>query len=848
MNENNANFTPAAPNFKTLVRMSFQGLTNFPYIEEDFDALTNYELLSKVVEYLNEVISNNNEQNTVITGLYNAYVSLQGYVNDYFDNLDVQDEINNKLDEMTESGALTTLIKNYVDPIYEAYEERIDNEVDTINAKVNSLSSGAPIPVSSTSEMTDTTKIYLNTTDGYWYYYNNGSWTQGGVYQASVDSDDVALLKYTDSMISEDTNNLFDMTKLLNATGWELDENGVATGTIRNLRTAYGDNTSDFIVFNGTDTKFYFKCSVRNLGETVTDSRGFTVTVEYTDGTTSGGNVKNLATTWTDLVVTSKTVDTAPIKAIYFSAGSGLDNTWEIKDAIFVTGSRDAVSYYPHKTAFDRVARNDIENIESDIDNIESDISELRGLYSLDGSYGIKINPDGTVNRFGDAIGLNNNYIIGSSMAYQRDNDFDNVYPWSDMKLCNIKESPINEMDIYYENDPLFTRDGTNGDVYVEIPKFYTKRYKDSNGADIILISGTRKGGYYLEPAFVNSKTGEEIEKIYVAAYLSSDNGTKLDSYSGSFPMANKNKNYIKTLQGDMYDFVTLQALQKLIMIEFAEINFSPILGGLSDMVWTSCKAYETKSDTNTAIFGGGAYINNLVVGSTIGIGDTFGVIQNRTITAITEVRQNVREITFDGDPVSVVLEQTYLYSTGQKSGVTDSLNYHTGRNNLVADKPMANQFKYRNIEGLWGNLGEIMDGVIVKGLRLYWDNLKDNYTDVTKMKKLNYAMPLQNTYSSSPNPLPSQIKEMGLDFRNPTILAPEVLAEWDDTYYGDAFFSIYDTNQEGRPVSIDTEYVGISSMAWDGKAQNGLFTLRFWLTANNQGILYGTRKIIRNY
>lgn len=114
MNENNANFTPAAPNFKTLVRMCFQGLTNFPYIEEDFDALTNYELLSKVVEYLNQVISNNNEQNTLMTGLYNAYVSLQNYVNDYFDNLDVQDEINNKLDDMVEAGTLQEIIADYL--------------------------------------------------------------------------------------------------------------------------------------------------------------------------------------------------------------------------------------------------------------------------------------------------------------------------------------------------------------------------------------------------------------------------------------------------------------------------------------------------------------------------------------------------------------------------------------------------------------------------------------------------------------------------------------------------------------------------------------------------------------
>ena len=200
MNENNANFTPAAPNFKTLVRISFQGLTNFPYIEEDFDALTNYGLLSKVVEYLNEVISNNNEQNTLMTNLYNAYVSLQNYVNNYFDNLDLQEEIDNKLDEMSKSGELTNLIKNYIDPLYGPFEDEINTQVQNMQSlinistenlqdQINRLASGSPLVASSTSEMTDTDKIYVNTTNGYWYYYNGTTWTQGGIYQSSGISD-----------------------------------------------------------------------------------------------------------------------------------------------------------------------------------------------------------------------------------------------------------------------------------------------------------------------------------------------------------------------------------------------------------------------------------------------------------------------------------------------------------------------------------------------------------------------------------------------------------------------------------------------------------------------------------
>ena len=101
-------------NFKQLVLMNLQALTNFPYIEKDFDAVTDYELLCLVVDHLNEVIKNSNKQNTVIQNLYNAFVELKDYVDNYFKNLDVQEEVDNKLDEMAKSGELADIIAQYL--------------------------------------------------------------------------------------------------------------------------------------------------------------------------------------------------------------------------------------------------------------------------------------------------------------------------------------------------------------------------------------------------------------------------------------------------------------------------------------------------------------------------------------------------------------------------------------------------------------------------------------------------------------------------------------------------------------------------------------------------------------
>ena len=118
--------------FRQLVLMNMQQLTNFPYIEKDFDALTDYELLCLVVKFLNDVIANQNEQNDSITRMYQSFLALQDYVNNtkdtlenafnnlddyvrnYFDDLDVQEEINNKLDKMLKDGVLEQIIEQYL--------------------------------------------------------------------------------------------------------------------------------------------------------------------------------------------------------------------------------------------------------------------------------------------------------------------------------------------------------------------------------------------------------------------------------------------------------------------------------------------------------------------------------------------------------------------------------------------------------------------------------------------------------------------------------------------------------------------------------------------------------------
>jgi len=111
------NFTPDKKPYKKLPPFKGWVLENFPFIEADFDALNNYQMMCKVIEYLKVFQGNLDNMDDNVNSLYNAFVELQNYVNNYFDNLDVQEEINNKLDEMVESGELQELIAEYFDVI-----------------------------------------------------------------------------------------------------------------------------------------------------------------------------------------------------------------------------------------------------------------------------------------------------------------------------------------------------------------------------------------------------------------------------------------------------------------------------------------------------------------------------------------------------------------------------------------------------------------------------------------------------------------------------------------------------------------------------------------------------------
>ena len=134
-----ANFTPTMQGYTGQGSFRFWCQTVLPLVYDD--SLSYYELLNKVVHYLNNTISDVSNLETNVENLFTAYSELQDYVNNYFSSLDVQQEINHKLDEMAESGELMQMFSwfiGYVTPeMYGATGNGLSDDSEAVQDAIN---------------------------------------------------------------------------------------------------------------------------------------------------------------------------------------------------------------------------------------------------------------------------------------------------------------------------------------------------------------------------------------------------------------------------------------------------------------------------------------------------------------------------------------------------------------------------------------------------------------------------------------------------------------------------------------------------------------------------------------
>lgn len=424
--------------------------------------------------------------------------------------------------------------------------------------------------------------------------------------------------------------------------------------------------------------------------------------------------------------------------------------------------------------------------------------------YNKDGIYTIRFDSDSPAamgQRADDAKNLGFNAAVGNALITVGENDFDRIYPWKDMKLCSIKDGEIT----YYGESSLPADDA--GDVFVEIPKFYVRRVVD-NKYDTISIAGVMHEGFEVDPAFV-TKDGE-VDKIYVAAYLSAEDADgNIVSGASTMPLINISYNEIvqKTkAKGEGYyemDYAALSALQKLFMVETGLRNSQYLYMGICAYISQdeySC-AVLSGENTNRIVIDGK---NNFEKGNNIVVLDSSDS-ENADVRKVKNVRNNsdgTTSVFFDGDAIDVKKGKTAIIHIATNNGSTVNVAAATG---AVATQRGTVGFKYRNIENLWGNCYVYIGNTRVENNAIVICDRGGNE------KTINYKLPdTQNLDDEH-----SVIRRLGYDQNNPTVMLPcEVNSLTTvSTFYGDSCKS-----------GGDGEYVLRHGGSWSSAAAAGLF------------------------
>lgn len=89
------------------------------------DSLSYYELLSKVIAYLNNTMEN-------VSELGEAYQQLEDFLNHYLDSHNIEQAVNDRLDEMVEDGTLDDIISQVLNDKFNAYTTATNARITAI--------------------------------------------------------------------------------------------------------------------------------------------------------------------------------------------------------------------------------------------------------------------------------------------------------------------------------------------------------------------------------------------------------------------------------------------------------------------------------------------------------------------------------------------------------------------------------------------------------------------------------------------------------------------------------------------------------------------------------------------
>jgi hypothetical protein len=331
---------------------------------------------------------------------------------------------------------------------------------------------------------------------------------------------------------------------------------------------------------------------------------------------------------------------------------------------------------------------------------------ELGTYLTLEGKeyYGLEWNKTtNTYKRLGGAVDL----VAQASTPTNRtpQNDFNNIYPWSDIKRCNLADDgTVND----YLGDLDYAEDGSNGQVMVEFPKFYSRyEYTTNSNADRIIrwyVSENEISGFTtLDKAFI--RNGNNNDYYYMAAF----EGVAYDVSA---------TDYI-TDDAQVVDFT---ATTGDILSSIAGVK--PLSGLTQSATLPNCRNLAKNRGTSWQLQ------------------DFYGSTMVQLLLLVEYANFNSQSVIGAG----ITGKASGAGNESENTGATSFLGNVTGRadgtDNLSA-------ISYRGVENFWGNIWSWIDGINIQSSRKPWvadynfasDTFSSPYVD------LGVTMPSSNNY-----------------------------------------------------------------------------------------------------